>query len=87
LNPLFLEDEVATLGFETFQAGLRLEVPVGRVDDMGLRDAKTDLNAADVNEIVTTSNVLKFRQLINEYSKNPALRLRNQIRAKALREN
>lgn len=47
LNLRFLEDEIATLDGQIFQAGLKMGVPIGGKDKLGLKEARLDPNALD----------------------------------------
>jgi hypothetical protein len=69
LNLRFLEDEIATLEGHIFQAGLKMGVPIGGKDYLGLKGARLDPNALDFKDIITAGNVQRLRNLLKEYSK------------------
>ena len=69
LNLRFLEDEIATLNDQIYQAGLKMGLPIGEKDYLGLKLAQLDPNALDFKDIITTGNVQRLRQSLKEYSK------------------
>lgn len=70
LNIRFLEDEIAKLDADIYQAGLKLGIEEEKEDRLGLRNAQRLADASEAASIITDANVQKLRSLIREYSKN-----------------
>ncbi|KAF7876956.1 uncharacterized protein EAF02_008176 [Botrytis sinoallii] len=67
INLRFLEDEIAKVDREIYQAGLQMGIDTQRKDLLGLRSARRDANVAPIEETITQENVRKLRRLLREY--------------------
>ena len=76
LNLRFLEEEIAKLDRQVYQAGLKLELKKSTtVDKLGLQHAKRDANALRADEVMDQSLVLKLRELLKQYGESTVLYL------------
>ncbi|TGO57574.1 hypothetical protein BCON_0064g00440 [Botryotinia convoluta] len=67
INLRFLEEEIAKLDREIFQAGLQIGIDAERKDLLGLRLARKDSNVPPIEETITQEKVWKLRRLLREY--------------------
>ncbi|KAF7924404.1 uncharacterized protein EAE98_007455 [Botrytis deweyae] len=67
INLRFLEDEIAKVDREIYQAGLQMGIDAQRKDLLGLRSARRDADVAPIEETITQENVRKLRRLLREY--------------------
>ncbi|TEY29168.1 hypothetical protein BOTCAL_0965g00040 [Botryotinia calthae] len=67
VNLRFLEDEIAKLDREIYQAGLQLDIEPGSKDRMKLRSATRDKEVPSIEQTITKPCVLKLRELLKEY--------------------
>jgi len=67
LNLRFLEEEIAKVDHEIYQAGLNLGLEPTQKDRLGLRCSKIDPNIPSEREIVSEETILKLRVLLKEY--------------------
>ena len=67
LNLRLLEDEIANLDHEVYQAGLGLRLLPSSTDRLGLRHSKLDSDVPSVHDTFTRDFVLSLRGLVKEY--------------------
>ncbi|GAW15305.1 hypothetical protein ANO14919_047140 [Xylariales sp. No.14919] len=77
LNLRFLEDEIAALDHDIYQAGLTIGLDPSSSDRLGLRHSKRDANVPKIEETITQEVILRLRSLLKEY--DDALIAFNQI--------
>lgn len=67
LNLRFLEDEIAELDHDVFQAGLTLGLDHAPANKLGLNYCKRDAYTPDIGVIITGELVLRLRGLLRQY--------------------
>ena len=67
LNLRFLEEEIARIDHQIFQAGLKLGNTPSAIDRLGLEHAKRDLDPQGAEEIISQKLVTKLRDLLKQY--------------------
>lgn len=67
LNLRFLEDEIAKIDHQIFQAGMKLGYPPTAVDRLGLKHGKRDVNPSHADKVVDQTLILRLRDLLKQY--------------------
>ena len=69
LNLRFLEEEIAKLDRQVYQAGLKLGIDESTAHKLGLQHAKRDADALHADQVMDQRLVLRLRELIKQYGK------------------
>ncbi|KAL6719006.1 hypothetical protein ACLMJK_003241 [Lecanora helva] len=70
LNLRFLEEDIAKVDHQIYQAGLKLGYKASPVDRLGLQHAKRDADAPDVEDVIDRELILRLRGLLKEYDEH-----------------
>ena len=68
LNLRFLEQEITKLDHTIYQAGLSLGYTPSPCDRLGLKHSTIDANVPALNATITREEVLRLRNLLQQYS-------------------
>ena len=70
LNLRFLEEEIDKIDHKIYQAGMKLDCPIGAIDRLGLKHGKRDVadpGAARVVNVVDKDLMSRLRELLRQY--------------------
>lgn len=67
LNIRFLEEEIAEIDHEIYQAGLSLELEPTPADRLGLKTSKRDANVPKIEDTINSSLILRLRSVLKDY--------------------
>ncbi|KAJ5058009.1 hypothetical protein J3E72DRAFT_404431, partial [Bipolaris maydis] len=67
LNLRFLEDEIAQMDYDLYQAGFSLELPISSCDRLGLKHGSRDPKFTTIDQVITRKFIKKLRSLLQEY--------------------
>lgn len=70
VNLRLLEHELEQLDREVFQAGMKLEAPISKIDRLGLGQSRRDRDAKAASEVINRETVMRLRSLVQEYGKS-----------------
>jgi len=67
LNIRFLEEEIAEIDHEIYQAGLSLKLEPTPADRLGLKTCKRDANVPKIEDTINSSLILRLRSMLKDY--------------------
>lgn len=70
VNLRLLEHELEKLDREVYQAGMKLEAPISKIDRLGLGQSQRDRDAKAASEVINRETVMRLRRLLQEYGKS-----------------
>lgn len=70
VNLRLLEHELEQLDREVFQAGMKLDAPISKIDRLGLGKSQRDRDAKAASEVINRNTVMRLRRLVQEYGKS-----------------
>jgi hypothetical protein len=71
LNLRLLENEIAELDHQIYQAGLSLNLSISQHDRLGLKHSKKDEDVPEIHETINRDLILRLRDLLKDYGLCP----------------